>query len=224
MMLTLLLVPTSTVLGEGGTSSSDDPPTGSTFVAEIPSKSPPPAKTGDEDIEKVVDLIFKHQIDVEQLAKFMAKLDKYQYETMRQLFSERVGIVIEPVNVDNASVMGPLAVASWTYVETIENVWTWNYNPKIFASSSYRDDNCDADEHDVDYAFYYPVSTSPSTQGNLRWTTTNPQVYAAFQIAYGGNLSAFAYSWNEVRLCTGSRGTALAGGTSAIANSVFVHY
>jgi hypothetical protein len=181
------------------------------------------------DLAKVVDLIMANQITVEQLGSFMAKLDKQQLETMRVLFSERTGVTIHPVDLKQAeaidvSPLGMQVAASYAYVETIENVWTWNYNPKIFASFWYTDRYCDGDPNDNEYVFYYSVSTSPSTKGNLRWTTTNPIVYAAFMLAYGGNLSAFGYSYSEVRLCIGDTGVAAAGGASAVGTSVFVHY
>lgn len=202
----------------------DNPPLDSIFVAEqITSKSP--TEISDMDIEKVVGLTVSNQIVVEQLAEFMEKLDKQQFDTMRRLFSERVGIDIQPTKADNTSVMGTQTLAtSWAWVETIENVWTWNYNPKIFASHSVIDSNCDGDPSDVDYVFYYPISTTPATKGNLRWTTTNAQVYAAFMFAYGGNLSAYSYNWSSVRLCIGDNGVWAAGGQSTVANSVFIHY
>ena len=180
------------------------------------------------DLAKVVDLIMTNQITVEQLARFMAKLDKQQLETMRVLLSDRAGITIQSVDSKRADAMGtPLGrqvAASFAYVETIENVWTWNYNPKIFAGFWYQDGLCDGDPSDNEYVFYYPISTSASTKGNLRWTTTNPLVYAVFSVAYGGNLSAFGYNYSEVRLCIGDNGVAAAGGAYAVGTSVFVHY
>lgn len=87
------------------------------------------------DIAKVVDLIMTNRITVEQLAGFMAKLDKQQIGTMRALFSERTGIEVQATDPEHIKAgSGAQAVAAYTYVETIENVWTWNYNPKIFAS------------------------------------------------------------------------------------------
>jgi hypothetical protein len=214
-----IIVSATPVHAEGG----NPPPDSMPAVVLLISKSG--GDITNADLARVVDLIMAEQITVEQLARFMAKLDKQQLETMRVLFSARTGVTIqavEPKRIEAGN--GAQAVAAYTYVETIENVWTWNYNPKIFASYWYTDPNCDGDPSDTEYVFYYPVSTSASTKGNLRWTTTNVIVYTAFSLAYGGNLSAFGTSWSEVRLCIGDTGVAAAGGASTVGNSVFVHY
>ncbi len=178
------------------------------------------------DIEKVFDAIAGNRIDVENLAVFMGKLDHHQRDAMRLLLAERANIDVRAFAPNDASTTQPefSTRLAYTYVETIENVWTWDYNPKIFASFYYQDRNCDGDPNDNEYVFYYPVSTSSSTKGNLRWTTTSPLVYAAFSLAYGGNISAFGTSWSEVRLCIGDNGVSAAGGAGHVASTVFIHY
>ncbi len=178
------------------------------------------------DIEKIVDSIARNRIDVENLAVFMGKLDHHQREAMRLLLADKANIDVKAFAPGDTPAAQPelSTIRAYTYVETIENVWTWDYNPKIFASFHYQDANCDGDPNDNEYVFYYPISTSSSTKGNLRWTTTSPLVYAAFSLAYGGNISAFGTSWSEVRLCIGDSGVAAAGGAGHVASTVFVHY
>ncbi len=208
-----------------------------TLIAYAEDKNPPqpevitgvlsksPKNVGSTDLSLIVDAALANEISVEQLAKFMSSLNKQQYATMRSLILARldVSVPVESAKVNSDSLQPqPKALTSYAYVETIENVWTWNYNPKIFASFYYNDANCDGDSTDMDYVFYYPVSTSAATKANLRWTTTNAAVYAVFMAAYSGNLSAFGYSYSEVRLCLGS--AAYAVGLDNVANSVFIHY
>ncbi len=222
-ILIVLIIATSNVFvayAQGG-----NPPKGDSKIAALMQK--PQGKISDSDLALVVNLALKNQVSVEQLAKFIASLDKDQYEKMTGLIRDRLDITPQTVN-DISKRPGPQpnppcgTGCGYAYGETIENVWTWNYSPKIFASYYYNDPNCDGDPGDMDYVFYYPVGTSPTTQGNLRWTTTNAAVYAAFIAAYGGNLSAFGYNYNEVRLCLGS--TAWAVGLNNVKNSVFIHY
>lgn len=178
------------------------------------------------DIEKVFDAIVSNRIDVENLAVFMGKLDDHQRQAMRLLLADKANIDVRAFAQSDTpgTESGFSTRLANTYVETIENVWTWDYNPKIFASFYYQDKNCDGDASDNEYVFYYPVSTSSSTKGNLRWTTTSPLVYAAFSVAYGGNISAFGTSWGEVRLCIGDSGVSGAGGAGHVASTVFIHY
>lgn len=112
------------------------------------------------------------------------------------------------------------AGAKWQ--QPIENVWTYNYQGKVFSTYSYVDWNCDDDPSDKEYVFYYPYpSIAPSA---LRWTSTSAQVYLAFMAAYGGNLLGFGYNYGEARLCIGDKGVFAAGGAAKVQSSIFVHY
>ncbi len=183
--------------------------------------------TTDEDYDRLdafVEAALHDEISVEEARSTYESLDDSQRDLVRTLVEDKTSTFLERENEtvpDGAPALESQAAgANWQ--QSIENVWTYNYQPKVFSSYSYVDWNCDDDPSDKEYVFYYPYpSLSPSL---LRWTSTSAQVYIAFMAAYGGNLLGFGYNKAEARLCIGDNGVAAAGGAAKVKASVFVHY
>lgn len=186
------------------------------------------------DFQSVVELMVTERITVPEAANFISKLNPEQLRRFEGIFCARLGVqcadlkqdmTIHPVKSVSRGLGVPgneLMAPGAAWADVIENVWTWNYNPKIFAHGWYEDWTCDDDPSDKEFVFVYAIGANPV--GTLRWTTTSPLVYGAFGVAYGWNLLGFGYNFNEVRLCIGDRGVAAAGGQGHVASTVFVHH
>jgi hypothetical protein len=196
--------------------------------------SKPASTLTQADLELVADLMVMERITVPKAANFISKLNPEQLRRFEEIFCARLGVqcselkqdmTVQPVR-SGSSGLGAagdqLMAPGAAWADVIENVWTWNYNPKIFAHGWYEDWNCDDDPADKEFVFVYAIGAHPV--GTLRWTTTSPLVYGAFGVAYGWNLLGFGYNFNEVRLCIGDRGVAAAGGAGHVGSTVFVHH
>jgi hypothetical protein len=188
--------------------------------------------TNEPTIDEFVDLILAEKITVPEVDAFLKGLNETQYEEFVKVFAERVGVdkkelqeeadeynqITSPdksLPGENPRTAAPNAV--WN--DTIENTWTISVNGP-FSLFWYEDGNCDGDSSDNEYVFYYGFpSSSPES---IRWSTTAAQVYAAFAV-YNWNLLGFGYNFDEVRLCIGDSGVALAGGPDVVRDTVYIH-
>ena len=198
---------------------------------------PPVQEWTDVELQRFVNLAVNEQITVPEAQQVWEKLTPVQRERVGEFLAIEVGISVDnwrqfvknnatkqsamPIN-DN---YGELGYPGEIWREPIENVWTYGYPPgATFAGSYWNTPLCDDDPNDPDWTFYFyqPYEWYSRNPDGLRWTSNSAQVYLAFMTAYFGNLNGYSFSWNEARLCIGTRGVDLAGGPDNVKANLFL--
>lgn len=200
-----------------------------------------PMQWSDGDLPQLVDLAVAERITVPELQAIWDQLSPEQREQVGFDLAAKVGMSANEwtnISLSDGQVGSQLSdvvpsrntfepeFAGEIWRQFIENRWTNGQPPgSTFARMYFDSPLCDDDPSDHDWTFLFDRSYEWYSRNpdGLRWTTSSSQVYLAFMAAYGGNLNAYSFGWNEARLCLGTGGVNAAGGTDKVKSAVFLH-
>lgn len=189
---------------------------------DLPGLDSPVNKWSGTELRHFVDLAFKEQISVPQVQAVWEELTREQRDEVEEIVAAKASIPLDEWRTESNTeqAVTPLWPRE-VWRQPIENAWTSGHPPgSTYSSFYYQSQWCDNDPDD-DWVFYFDMDSS--NPDGLRWTSDSSQVYLVFMTLYGGDLTGFAYDWDEARLCIGTNGVSAAGGADEVQQNLFLH-